>query len=109
MKKSRGFTLVEVLAAMAIFILIALTLLPLHMTIEQERKNLHDKRIIVNGLHDALQEYIREEKSESRFTKQIGHQKVEIQFSEEKELWKGCAVWTDVKQRRQTECLFTYP
>lgn len=101
-----GFTLVEVLVAMVIFMVISMTILPLYILVEAERKHLYDKRNIMNGLHDELQLWSLTNQLSKTINKEISHRNVKIQFKHEHEWLKGCAYWTDVRSREQTECIY---
>jgi len=91
LRRDNGFTLIEVLIAMSIFIMIAITIVPIYTLVETERKHLYDKRHIINGLHDELQQWIVTEQLDRTWTKKMGHRDVTLQFMTENERMKGCA------------------
>jgi len=93
---------------MSIFVMLAITIVPIYTLLETERKHLYDKRNIINGLHDELQEWLYTDQAAGTRTVKIEHREVTLQFITENEWWKGCAYWTDVRAREQSECLYAY-
>lgn len=88
--------------------MIAIMIIPIYTLVESERKHLYDKRNIINGLHDELQVWILTDQVDRTWTKKIEHREVILQFNTENEWLKGCAYWTDVRAREQSECLYAY-
>lgn len=108
MKKINGFIWVETLVSLNIVILIASTIIPLHTSIKQEKKALHDRAIVSMQLYDELQTLLFENNSytHSNSSKIISGKNVNISFTNEFEFLKGCASWENVKKREEQLCLY---
>lgn len=103
-----GFFWIETLVSLSIVMIVVSVIIPLHATIKQEKRVLHDRTIISLYLFDELQNtlFIQSDKSERTQSKNISNRHVTITFNRENELIKGCVNWENVKGRSESLCLY---
>lgn len=98
------------LVAMSIVFMLVATVIPIDTLLKQERKKLHDRRIIAMELHDILQHIIwteaKEPFSDNIQTVKINHITVHIQFKIENEWVRGCATWENAREKQEELCLY---
>lgn len=108
MKNNNGFTLIEVLVATSIILMLVATIVPVSTLVQVEKKILFDRRIILLALHDDLQETIWGDRKIENKQQNINHHIVEIYYSVDNKLIKGCASWENEKKKEETVCLYGY-
>ena len=106
--QNKGFTLIEVLVAKSIIITLLLTFIPIYSTITYEQHILKTRLLATSTLHDELMLYGTDEESEKTFTKNINNESVTIVFINQSKYTKGCATWTNIKEREEEICLYGY-
>ena len=106
MKSNKGFTLIEVLVAMSIIMMLVATIVPIDLLLKQEKKILQDRRIISFYLHDELQEVVLGKAKLKHEQVMVRNSPVSIEFKAEAEWVKGCARWTNAKQKEESVCLY---
>lgn len=106
-----GFIFLETLIAFTIVLISASLILPTTLFIATERQKLSDRQIIITKLHDIMQPYIYQESlnNDKKFTEHINGESVLLTMSLEGKYIKGCAEWSDVKEKLQTFCLYAFP
>lgn len=94
----------------SIVLLTVSIILPATVSIKSERQNLNDRLMIVTKLHDLMQPYIHDSKQPipDSFMKQINKKQVHFEVMTEQTFIKGCANWKNVKNRKETYCLYAY-
>lgn len=101
LSNNKGFMLVEVLISFSLLMTIIITIIPLTVLIEKERKVLNERRYHASLLHDELQQYIG---STSATSKSING--MTITFTKEGNLIRGCILWENVKKNTDEICLY---
>ncbi|MFD1412764.1 hypothetical protein [Oceanobacillus jeddahense] len=106
-KKDKGFTLFEtVIASLLLFSMLTM-LLPLLSLIAKEQYNSIEKVRITSKLHDDLQGVlIGTTPYPSNYTITPYRTAAEFSFILEGDYLKGCAEWTNAKQKTETKCLY---
>lgn len=102
---NKGFTLFEVLISFSLFMTIIMTVVPLIILVETERKVLSERRMYASLLHDELQYML----SSSRQASSIVHDDVTMTFTRENDFLKGCVTWENKKQQNDEICLYGLP
>lgn len=108
LKSINGFALIETIIIFNLLLIISLFIVPLYVSLKQEKAILHDRAIIVMKLHDELQKYIyeRELLKDTNYNLNVHHRAVNFYFTSENEYIKGCATWKNMKQREEQYCLY---
>lgn len=108
MRKTDGFSLIEVLTAFSIVMMLIMTILPIVSRLQQEEMILSDRRHISNMLHDELQSVIWEDLDHlpSPVKKTIRSHDVTFKFNRKDSYIKGCSTWKNVKERKEEVCLY---
>lgn len=109
--KQEGFILTELLASFSILMMISFTLVPIILQLSLEQNILFQKRDIQSFLHDELQIFSVNSISKQYVKKEKIHNNEEITliFNKEGPLWKGSAIWDNVKNQPEEICLYYYP
>ncbi|MDL4841556.1 hypothetical protein [Aquibacillus rhizosphaerae] len=106
---SRGFLITEVVASFSVFVTIMLTVTPIFYQLTIEEHILKERRNIQSVLHDELQIVLATDfKTPIKKDINIDNQKVEVSFTEDSSLVKGCARWNNAKQVKEELCLYGY-
>jgi len=106
LKKSKGFSVIEVLVAFSIVMMLVFTILPIVTLIRQEETILSDRRYISNRLHDKFQSIIWGTSSFDPIHEEvIRSNRVEFTFENHHLTIKGCAHWENIKERDEKVCL----
>ncbi|MBT2214448.1 type II secretion system GspH family protein [Virgibacillus dakarensis] len=111
MRNSNGFSLIEVLAAFSIIFMITTTVIPLTSLINKEEEVLRERRHHANQLHDELQTYLWGENKPlppATYAKVENSTMLFYRFTMENDLVKGCVKWKNVKNKKETFCLYGY-
>lgn len=107
-----GFTLVESLATLSIFLMITLTIVPILYQITLEEEVLKQRRMVQSFLHDELLDTIASSipiEFPISFNKRVNNgPEITFEFVTENNLLKGCANWNNVKKIQETICLYGY-
>ena len=84
------------------------TVLPLLSQIQSEEQVLSVRRSVAADLHNELQHHLAAETTmeDIQYEKHISHAVVSYHFSVTEEKVKGCAGWNNVKNRKETFCLY---
>lgn len=107
LKNNKGFIWIETLISLSIVILLATTIIPIYMTVQQEKRVLHDRTVISFYLYNELNRVLFEENNDEwTETVNIANRTVELTFEEEMEYVKGCVSWQNVKSRTENLCLY---
>ena len=109
---SKGFSLIEVIAAFSILLTILITFVPIAYQLKLEENILSNRRNIQSVLHDQLQTYLFSSNTSSFPTHTnliIDNREVYITFMNENQWIKGCANWENAKQNKENFCLYGYP
>lgn len=107
LKNNKGFIWIETLISLSIVILLATTIIPIYMTVQQEKRVLHDRTVISFYLYNELNRVLFEENNDEwTETVNIANRTVELTFEEEMEYVKGCVSWQNVKRRMENLCLY---
>lgn len=107
LKNNKGFIWIETLISLSIVILLATTIIPIYMTVQQEKRVLHDRTVISFYLYNELNRVLFEENNDEwTETVNIANRTVELTFEEEMEYVKGCVSWENVKRRMENLCLY---
>ncbi len=109
--KQQGFILTELLASFSILMMISFTLVPIILQLSIEQNILFQKRDIQSFLHDELQIFSANSISNQNVKKEriYNNEEVTLIFRKEGPLWKGCAIWDNVKNQSEEVCLYYYP
>ncbi|GGA68319.1 type II secretion system protein [Ornithinibacillus halotolerans] len=103
MKNNRGFTVIEVIVSLTIFLLLCTLLIPLVTHISFEREVLSERRAVTYVLHDEMQSKV----VPSSFQREIDSISVTFTFNRfEDSLIIGCATWLNIMQRKEEVCLY---
>ncbi|WP_152656210.1 hypothetical protein [Oceanobacillus sp. CFH 90083] len=106
-KKDKGFTLFETLIASLLLFSMLTILLPLLSLIAREQYNSIERVQITSKLYDDLQEVlIGMAPYPNKYTRTPYRTSAEFSFSLEGGYLKGCAEWTNAKQKTETKCLY---
>ncbi|ASK63204.1 hypothetical protein CFK37_14130 [Virgibacillus phasianinus] len=109
MKNSKGFTLIEVLAAFSITTMLIITVLPLSIQIKTEQQLLADRLAIVTMLYDELQRHIWYEDTNLSLYKPYKKEQLAFTFNPTNDYLQGCVEWINVKKKKEKSCLYGYP
>ncbi|WP_182858763.1 type II secretion system protein [Oceanobacillus picturae] len=113
MRDNKGFTLIEVLITVSILLGVVITVIPLLQLLILEGETLTDRRYMNQELFDELQPFLwssgRPLPQSQHTTFQSNGMKAVYHFTQERELIKGCVEWTNVKEKRETICLYGVP
>ncbi|WP_165767881.1 type II secretion system protein [Virgibacillus indicus] len=111
MQNNKGFTLIEVLIALSVLLSAVSVIIPTITLLHQEKHVLSDRRAIAFHLHDEMQPFLWEgtNSSSALFYEKIQNKQVTFQFLTENEYIKGCASWKNVKEIKETYCLYGLP
>lgn len=93
---------------MSIILMLVATIIPIKTLVQIEKKILFDRRVILLALHDELQATIWEDERTQNKQLIINHQTVEIIYTVNNQLIKGCASWENEKKKKETVCLYGY-
>ncbi|WP_112181302.1 MULTISPECIES: hypothetical protein [Paraliobacillus] len=109
--KQQGFVITELLASFSILMMISFTLVPIILQLSIEQNILFQKRDIQSFLHDELQSFSENSNSSQDTQKDLvrNNKEVTLSFIKEDPLWKGCAIWNNVKNQTEEICLYYYP
>ena len=113
LRDNKGFTLIEVLITVSILLGVVITVIPLLQLLILEGETLTDRRYMNQELFDELQPFLwspgRPLPQSQHTTFQSNGMKAVYHFTQERELIKGCVEWTNVKEKRETICLYGVP
>ncbi|WP_339177931.1 hypothetical protein [Oceanobacillus sp. FSL W7-1293] len=106
-KKDKGFTLFETLIASLLLFSMLTILLPLLSIIAKEQYNSIEKVQITSKLHDDMQGILAGAAPFSgNYTVTPYQTPAAFSFSLEGKYLKGCAEWTNAKQKTESKCLY---
>lgn len=110
MKNNKGFTLVEALTSVSIVFTLLIITIPINTILKTERVKLYDERAIGFYLHDELLNklYTNDFMETDKYTVSVNNRHVQLQFTRNGDLLKGCARWENVKQQNKQYCLYGY-
>jgi len=105
---SDGFSMIELLIAKSIIFILLATFIPIYTTISYERAVLSDRIAVTSTLHDELQLKVWQEgiQSNTKITRMVNNEVINITFSKEKRFIKGCAKWNNKQGREEVHCLY---
>ncbi|WLV23554.1 type II secretion system protein [Aciduricibacillus chroicocephali] len=108
MKKSNGFTFIEMLVSISIILMLASLAIPIASKIKAERQKLSDTRMFIQLLHDELQHilYDKERKTNDNFTRKVRNRELSFSLYEEGVYQKGCVSWKNAVQKQESHCLY---
>ncbi|WP_143833235.1 prepilin-type N-terminal cleavage/methylation domain-containing protein [Oceanobacillus timonensis] len=107
MKNDKGFTLFETLIASLLLFTMLTMLFPLLSLLAKEQYDSVERVQITSKLHDDLQGvFIGITSYPSNYTVTPYRTSAEFSFKLEGEYLKGCAEWTNAKQKTETKCLY---
>lgn len=111
LQNSSGFSLIEVLIAIAMIFSLVSTFLPIIVLLDAEQDVLSERRELAYELHDKLQQFIWDN---ATITDQLNKipsdsRNAVFDFEEENGFIKGCVEWTNAKKREETLCLYGLP
>ncbi|MFD1066241.1 hypothetical protein [Oceanobacillus locisalsi] len=107
LKNDKGFTLFETLIASLLLFSMLTMLLPLLSLLAKEQYDSVERVHITNELHDDLQgALIGITTYPSNYTVTPYRASAAFSFKLEGEFLKGCAEWTNAKQKTETKCLY---
>ena len=106
MKKSDGFSLVEVIIAMGIIVMLVATALPIHQLLKMEHYRIKQHQLIKLALHDELQEVLHNNEAVRTYTFEVTAREVQVTFQMEGKYVKGCAEWRNVRDKDEQVCLY---
>ncbi|MFD1363066.1 prepilin-type N-terminal cleavage/methylation domain-containing protein [Lentibacillus salinarum] len=111
MKNSKGFSLIESLAAVSLLMMIIATIIPASSLLLNEREVLQQKRHMIHQLHLELQPFLRESTKAvpNDFSKIVNGSEATFRFVAEDNLLKGCVIWDNDRNRTDQFCLYGYP
>ncbi|WP_026689285.1 type II secretion system protein [Alteribacter aurantiacus] len=104
MKKYDGFTLIEVVIGLFIFSIIAGTVLPVYVSIKQERILLEQERYVHGRLIEMLSELRYDNSKPSSGSFNHNGVKFDIHLIEEDGEWEVCINW-DYYGKERSKCL----
>lgn len=107
LKNSNGFSVIEAFVSLGILVLVATSFLPLASFVSYEKEALSHKRQIVLLLHDELQSVLM--KNDFPTTRKVFLDSVVTTFeftNTESRLIKGCATWTNIRNRNEEICIY---
>jgi len=104
---SKGFIWVETLIAMTVFISLCTFVLPIYSTIQQHQTIISERSLIGQHLYNELQKQLHEDRNPTyTSTETLVNRTVRIAFSLDGKFVKGCATWTNVKNKQEKLCLY---
>jgi prepilin-type N-terminal cleavage/methylation domain-containing protein len=113
LRNNNGFTLIEVLITVSILLGVVITVIPLLQLLRLEGETLKDRRYMNQELFDELQSFLwspGRPLPQSHHTTFQGNGMIAVyHFTLERDLIKGCVEWTNVKEKRETICLYGVP
>ncbi|NLI68250.1 MAG: type II secretion system protein [Bacilli bacterium] len=108
MKNRNGFIWLETLVSANIVALVLTTLIPIYITVKEEKRILHDRTMISLFLYDELQRelYLANGIHERKERYSVSNRNVTLTFQEKDGFLKGCVSWKNVKGRSEEICLY---
>ncbi|WP_090853919.1 hypothetical protein [Paraliobacillus sp. PM-2] len=108
-KHYNGFIFTEIMMSFSLIIVLSLTIIPIFYQLTTEQMNLYYRREIHSYLHDHLIARPFTNTDTNHETFMVKQVTVNINYTFESPLWKGCASWKNEKNQNETICLFYYP
>lgn len=106
-QNDKGFSLLETIFSLSLFLLIMLYFIPASITIRVEEAILETRREMLNELDNYLQEALTNTDSIHPMVEQKIKQTPAIfTFSYEDEYLKGCVEWTNLRNEKEVKCLY---
>lgn len=103
-----GFIFSEIVVSLSIIFTLIFTLTPIFYQLHTERLNLYYRRTIQSLLHDQLIQIDSNDKKMPSINKKVKQTSVDLYFTLDDPLWKGCAEWENAKKKNEKLCLFYY-
>ncbi|GAB3791359.1 hypothetical protein [Virgibacillus kimchii] len=111
MKKSNGFSFIEILIAASLLMTFVSIIVPIISLVQTEREVLSERRNFTLKLHDELQSFLWMDDTAlpSNFAETLQQKEIEFSFKSENGFVKGCAEWQNAKKENESFCLYGYP
>ncbi|WP_181350098.1 type II secretion system protein [Thalassobacillus sp. CUG 92003] len=106
--KPNGFSLIEAMLSLTVFLIITLSLLPVLVQTQHSERDLEVKRHALSRLHDHLLIAMADPNPSWPLTKTetIFDSLITVQIESENGLIKACASWQERHQDNQEICLY---
>jgi prepilin-type N-terminal cleavage/methylation domain-containing protein len=113
LKNSKGFSLLEVIAALAVFSFVVAAIVPFIVRIYEERITIEEERLALEILHNEIEmwllEYTHEPPEDDDISKHstVFHMSTQSETSSEEV--KFCISWNGSNERRYEKCGYAKP
>lgn len=104
-QSSRGFTMIETVAATTTLFLALFIIIPSFILIQQERKALYDELNIIDHLESTLNQAHDYEHPSIR-TDKVDDIPITLAFTIENDVQKGCVQWETNQKTEKSFCLY---
>ncbi|KGX90957.1 hypothetical protein N781_05775 [Pontibacillus halophilus JSM 076056 = DSM 19796] len=103
--REHGFSFVESMLSLNIFLIVTSSLLPVAVTLHKEMEALHIETEVLHQLEGELYRQATSSSPSATYTKKVNEHPITFTIALEEQYVRGCATWTTFRTSKE-ECLY---